>query len=257
MASTETTVSDRPPALSPPTLSPTALSPPTLSEVLRSLAFYVVFYCGSVVLVSLNMLTLLLPPGALLVMVRVWCRWHRWCCRHLLGIRVVVEGRMPDHPVLVAMRHESFFEAIDLPNLLRNPMIFAKQELLSIPLWGRLGRRYGLIAVDRDAGARALRSMIRAMRANGAAAERPLVIFPEGTRVPHGEVWPLQAGFAGLYKMAGLPIVPIAVDSGPLYHRRWKRAGVIRYRIGTELPPGLPRATIETAVQEAINVLKA
>ena len=230
---------------------------PTVGEILRNLAFYALFYGGSAVLVTFNMLTLFLPAGALIVMVGVWCRWHRWCCRHVLGIRVVVEGTMPDHPVLVAMRHESFFEAIDLPVLLGHPMIFAKQELLAIPLWGRLGRRYGLIAVDRDAGARALRSMIRAMRANAAAAARPLVIFPEGTRIPHGEVRPLQAGFAGLYKMAGLPVVPIAVDSGPLYHRRWKRAGVIPYRIGAEIPPSMPREQVEAAVHSAINAINA
>jgi 1-acyl-sn-glycerol-3-phosphate acyltransferase len=228
---------------------------PTFGEIARNIAFYPIFYLGSAVVVSFNMVCLFLPPRALLTMVGVWCRWHRWCCRHLLGIRVVVEGYMPDHPVLVAMRHESFFEAIDLPALLPNPMIFAKQELLTIPLWGRLGIRYGLIPVDRDAGARALRSMIRTMRANAAALARPLVIFPEGTRVPHNERWPLQAGFAGLYKMAGLPVVPIAVDSGPLYHRRWKRAGVIRYRIGDELPAGLSRDAIEAAVVVAINVL--
>ncbi len=228
---------------------------PSVGEVLRSLAFYGVFYAGSVLLVTVNMLTLLMPPRALIVMVAVWSNWHRWCCRYLLNIRVVVEGAMPDHPVLVAMRHESFFEAIDLPVLLRHPMIFAKKELLQIPLWGLLGRRYGLIAVDRDAGARALRAMIRAMRANGIGDARPLVIFPEGTRVPHGESWPLQAGFAGLYKMAALPVVPIAVDSGPLYHRRWKRSGVIRYRIGAEFAPGMGRDAVEAAVFGAINAL--
>ncbi|WP_420384473.1 lysophospholipid acyltransferase family protein [Novosphingobium sp.] len=228
---------------------------PTLGEIVRNCLFYSVFYGGSLPLIAFNMTTLLLPRGALFTMVRVWCRWHRWCCRHILGITIAIEGAMPDHPVLVAMRHESFFEAIDLPALLHNPMIFAKQQLLTIPMWGRLGIRYGLIAVDREAGARALRSMIRTMRANAIGAARPLVIFPEGTRVPHNTQAPLQAGFAGLYKMANLPVVPIAVDSGPLYHRRWKRAGVIRYRIGAEIPVGLTRDAVEAAVVAAINVL--
>jgi len=231
--------------------------PTRIRDVLRSLVFYALFYGVSVVLVSINMLTLPFPAGALHAMVRVWCAWHRWCCRHVLGIRVVVEGQVPDGAVLCAMRHESFFEAIDLPMLLRSPVIFAKAELFSIPVWGLLGRRYGLVMVDRHAGARALRSMIGAAKANATASgrTRPIVIFPEGTRVPHDEARPLQAGFAGIYKMGGLPVVPIAVDSGPLYHRRWKRAGVIRYRIGAELPPGLPRAEIEAKVTAAINAL--
>ncbi|WP_353228960.1 lysophospholipid acyltransferase family protein [Novosphingobium sp.] len=233
--------------------------PAGLAGLLRNIAFYTLFYGGSVPLLMINIVTLLLPAGVLFVMVRVWCGWHWWCCRHVLGIRVVVEGQVPDYPALFAMRHESFFEAIDLPILLHNPVVFAKQELFAIPLWGALGRRYGLVTVDRHAGARALKAMFAAARAHsrGAQRARPLVIFPEGTRVPHGTAAPLQAGFAGLYKIMGLPVVPVAVDSGPLYHRWWKRPGVITYRFGAEIPAGLPRHAIETAVHDAINALNS
>ena len=81
------------------------------------------------------------------------------------------------------------------------------------------------------------------------------MIFPEGTRVPHGTRRPLQAGFAGLYKMLGVPVVPVAVDSGLPYHRAWKRRRPITYRFGEPIPPGLPRAEIEARVLQAINAL--
>ena len=84
---------------------------------------------------------------------------------------------------------------------------------------------------------------------------RPLVIFPEGTRVPHGTAPQLQAGFAGIYKLLGLPVVAIAVDSGPLYHRWWKLPGVITYRVVEVVPPGLPRDELEQRVRAAINAL--
>ena len=84
---------------------------------------------------------------------------------------------------------------------------------------------------------------------------RNLIFFPEGTRVPHGEVRPLQSGFAGLYKMLGLPVVPVAVNSGPVYHKRLKRPGRIIYRFGEPIPPGLPRPEIEKRVLAAINAL--
>ena len=174
--------------------------------------------------------------------------------KRLLGIRVVVEGRLPESHTLVAIKHESFFEAIDVPNLIDYPAIFAKAELLRLPLWGWVARAYGLVAVERDQGAKALRAMIAA--AHRLSAEgRPLVIFPEGTRVAHGDAPPLQAGFAGLYKLLGLPVVPVAVDSGLLYHRLWKRAGTILVRIGATIPPGLPRNEIEERVHSAINEL--
>ena len=96
--------------------------------------------------------------------------------------------------------------------------------------------------------------MISAARTHTAAG-RPLAIFPEGTRVPHGTRPPMQSGFAGLYKLLALPVVPIAVDSGPVYHRTWKRRGTIIYRVGEPIPAGLPREEVETRVLAAINAL--
>ena len=225
--------------------------------ILRSALFYLVYYFGSAALVLASAGALIIGRRSLFAMVRLWARWHRWCCGHILRIRVVVEGALPQGKVLCAMRHESFFEALDLPLLLDNPVVFAKRELFAIPLWGMLARRYGLVAVDRAAGAGALRAMIAAaLDLVGPHGQvRPLVIFPEGTRVPQGRRPALQAGFAGLYKMLALPVVPIAVDSGPLYHRWIKRGGVIRYRIGAPIPPGLPRRAVEDQVQAAINAL--
>ena len=99
-----------------------------------------------------------------------------------------------------------------------------------------------------------LSGMIRSAKAM-VADGRPLVIFPEGTRVPHGERRALQAGFAGLYKMLGLEVVPVAVSSGEVYHRWLKKPGTITYRFGETMPPGLPREEIEALVLDAINAL--
>ena len=195
-------------------------------NVLRSLAFYALFYPGSALLTLLVAICAPFGDGVLVWLVRRWTQFHRWCVTRLLGIRVEMEGGPSAEPALYAIRHESFFEAIDAPVVFGRPSVFAKQELFAIPGWGAGARRYGLVPVARDQGAKALMAMIRAARALSAAG-RPLVIFPEGTRVPHGEVWPLQSGFAGLYKMLGLPVIPVAVNSGPLYHRRWKRRGTI------------------------------
>jgi 1-acyl-sn-glycerol-3-phosphate acyltransferase len=110
--------------------------------------------------------------------------------------------------------------------------------------------------VEREAGAKALRAMF-AVAKDYAGSGRPLAIFPEGTRVPPGSTPPLRAGFAGLYKVLGLPVVPVAVDSGRLYQRRWKRPGTITYRFAEPIPAGLPREAIETRVAAAIRALAA
>lgn len=224
--------------------------------VVRSLLFYAAFYLGSVFFVLGSVLVALVAPGGVRPVPDAWSRYHRACVRWLLGIRVEEHGMRPGGPVLYAIKHESFFEAIDLPNMLDHPVPFAKEELFSIPGWGRAANAYGAVSVARTEGAKTLRKMVS--EARGFAAQgRPLAIFPEGTRVPHGTRPPLQAGFAGLYKMLGLPVVPVAVNSGPLYHRFWKRRGTITLVFGEPIEPGLPREAIEARVHAAINVLNA
>ena len=223
-------------------------------RLLRNLAFYLAFYSGSLLITAASLIALPFSVDAFRRRVRDWPRWQRWCLTHLLGCEIVVEGEPLDEPVLYAIKHESFFEAIDAPRLFHLPSVFAKQELFRIPLWGRAASAFGLVPVERNAGARALMTMIRSAKAL-AAEGRPLVIFPEGTRVPHGERRALQSGFAGLYKMLGLPVVPVAVNSGPVYHKVLKKPGRITYRFGEPIPPGLPREEVEQRVLDAINVL--
>ena len=130
-----------------------------------------------------------------------------------------------------------------------------KQELARIPFWGWAARMYGAIAVDRNASAAAMRGMMRAATA-AKAKGRSILIFPEGTRVIPGEQPPLKPGFAGLYRMLGLPAVPIACDSGWLVPRKGPaRSGTITFRFGEPIPPGLPRAEVEKRVHAAINAL--
>jgi len=224
------------------------------ADVVRSLVFYALFYGVTILLAFVVSLQLVLPGRTFVQTIFVWTRFHRLLMKVILGIRVRVEGEVPRGPVLVALKHESFYEAIDLPVLLDYPVVFAKIELLRLPLWGRAGRHYGLIGVERDQGAKALRAMLSEAR-RLAKEGRPMAIFPEGTRTPHGRRAPLQAGFAGIYKVLGLPVVPAAVDSGPLYQRRWKRPGTITVRFADAIPAGLPRPEVEARVLAGINAL--
>ncbi|GAA0270541.1 lysophospholipid acyltransferase family protein [Alteraurantiacibacter aestuarii] len=222
-------------------------------HVLRSLIFYVAFYGGSVFHVLGAMIALRVAPRWLRPICDAWSGWHHWCVENLLGIRIEITGINPKGVALFAIKHESFFEAIEVPHLFNHPAGFAKQELFDIPGWGKVAAAYGAIPVARDEGAKALRTMLKDARMH-IAAGRPMIIFPEGTRVPPGQRPELQAGFAALYKMLKLPVIPVAVESGRVYETMWKRPGVIRVHFGEPIETGLSREEIEDRTRAAINI---
>ena len=85
-----------------------------------------------------------------------------------------------------------------------------------------------------------------------------MLIYPEGTRVRVGETPRLQSGFAALYRALGLPVVPVALDSGLLWGRGFvHRSGIVTIKVGDIIPAGLPRKEIEARVHVAINVLES
>lgn len=223
---------------------------------LRSLAFMLAFYSGSALLVFSALLAAWPWPSAVPAIATVWSRFHRLCARWLLGQKVRIEGELPHGRYLYIVKHESMFETIDLLCLFDRPVIAAKRELLDMPAWGRIARLYGLIPIERSAGASAMRTLRAAARA-ATDQGRAVCLFPEGTRVPHGEAPPLRAGFAGLYSLLGMPVVPIAIDSGRLSPRGkfMKRPGTITYKVGEIVPTGLDRREAEARVHAAINAL--
>ena len=224
--------------------------------VLRSLLFMLVFYLGSILPVLYGLVAIPFGSKGVRQAGRMWAGFHHWCAVNILGIRVRIEGTIPQLPVLFAIKHESMFETIEILNLIRDPAVLVKKELTEIPLWGKVAVLHGVIVIDRDGGAAALRLLIRAARA-AAAEGRSLVIFPEGTRVPHGQRPPLRAGFAGLYRHIGLPVVPVAMDSGRVSprHSFLKRPGVVTFRFGEVIPIGLDRTEAEAIVHCEINAL--
>ncbi len=226
-----------------------------MTATLRTLAFRVAFYGLSVPIVLATPISALFGRRAMMAHAHAWARVHRVLTRRLLGIRVRVEGVVPDRPVFYAAKHQAMFETLELQLILHGPAMVLKRELTRIPLWGWAAQRYGAIVADRDASAAALRSMMRDARALTAQG-RSILIYPEGTRVAPGERPPLQSGFAGLYRTLGLPVVPVALDAGRVWPRRGaKRPGVVTIRIGDPIPPGLPRAEIEARGHAAINAL--
>lgn len=226
-------------------------------QLLRSLAYALVFYPGTFLFVLAGLTASLFGKKATRSLVKTWSRFGYRLANSVLGIRSEVIGSVPDGAMLIAVKHQSMYETLEIVRIADTPTVVLKRELTWIPLFGWLTRRYGVIAVDRGAGPSALRAMVAAGR-EAIAEERPIAIYPEGTRVGVGETPPLQAGFAGLYRALGLPVVPVATDSGRLWPRRrlLKSPGTVHFIVGETIPPGLSRAEVEARVHAAINALE-
>ena len=223
---------------------------------IRSVLFTIIFYLGSIPVVIAAGLGGLFGQEGVIAGSRRWAQYHYWCVRWILGIRVVVEGQFPTGACIIAMKHESMLEAIEILRLIDRPATVFKAELIRIPIWGWVARRHGVIPISREAGSAALRMMLKAAR-EAASTDRPIVIFPEGTRVAPGERPALRPGIAGLYKTLGLPVYPVALNTGRLWPRGkfLRYAGVVTVRVGEPIPAGLPREEIEARIHTAINVL--
>lgn len=236
-------------------MRPSALA--TSIAALRSLVFSAAFLLGSLVIVPLVLLTGWLAPRQLLFIgPKLWAGYFYACSRWLLGIRLHIDGTIPAGPHLFAIKHESAYEAIMTLWLFAHPAVVMKAELRAIPVWGTASARHGSIWVDRAGSATMLRAMMKAAT-TAVTAGRPVVIFPEGTRVGVGETPPLAAGFAGLYKLLKLPVVPIALDTGTVWPKAFvKHPGMVTLLIGDAIASGLPRGDVEARVHAAINALQ-
>lgn len=222
---------------------------------LRSAAFNAWFYgLTTLLLVLVSPAVRALAPGRAMALARLWARLTLGALRPLCGIAWQVSGleHLPaEGPALIASMHQSAFDTIVWALLQPRFTYVLKRELTRIPLFGPMLRLTGMIAVDRAAGAAAIRGLLRA--ADLAVADgRQIVIFPEGTRVAPGASAALQPGIAALAARTGLPVIPVVTDSGRCWGRRAfrKRPGTIHVAIQPPIPPGLPRERLLARLAE-------
>ena len=192
----------------------------------------------------------------------IWIDGTLFLLKHVVGIdyRIVGAENLPKTPAIYAAKHQSAWETLFLSRYLDYPAFVLKKELLSIPLFGWFLKKAGMIAIDRKAGASALRSMAR-QATETLASGRSILIFPEGTRVPPGQSRPYQPGVAALYTQLKVPVVPMALNSGLFWGRQSfiKKPGTIVVEILPPIQPGLDRKALmrelENRIETAANAL--
>lgn len=209
---------------------------------LRSIAFSIAFPVWTGICCIVLAFGPFLPRKGAVAMAVLWVRSVAWVERHVLGLNYRVIGRenLPVHGAfIVAAKHQSTFETMKLHLILNDPAIVLKKELLRIPIWGRYLRQTGMIPIDRSAGRRAVGNMLNASE-KAKAEGRPIVIFPQGTRIPVGAKRSYKSGVVALYQQLGLPILPLALNSGLFWPKTgMKHGGTVTFSFLPPIEPGL------------------
>ena len=226
---------------------------------LRSIAYNALFYLNLILHILIAIPTFLLPRRAFMTIAKSWGRTSN-ALLAVAGIRVELRGRekIPPGALLVASKHQSFWEAFTLLTLFDDPAFIVKRELMWIPFFGWLLWKADQVPVDRRAKGGAIAGMME--RARAALAEgRQIVIFPEGTRTAPDAPPSYRSGMANLYAATGVPCLPIALNSGVFWPRRkfLRYPGTIVLEVLDPIPPGLDRDAFAARLQDDIETATA
>ena len=224
--------------------------------LVRSVLFNILFYGFTLLVGVFGLPAFLIGPRAVRTVSRFWSRTLVAMARVVAGIDVDLRGveNLPTGPAIVAAKHQSAWETLYFTELLDAPAAVLKEELVRAPVIGPYMRAMDMIPVDRKAGASALRRMVDKAR-EAVAVGRPILIFPQGTRVAPGVQAPYHPGTAALYAGLGLPVIPVALNSGLYWSRNsfWKRPGKIVVEFLPAIPPGLDRRAFMARLQETLE----
>lgn len=223
---------------------------------IRSFLFNIYLFGGTAIIAIVLLVLMPFSSQEMRKGSQFWTRYVMWGMRVITGIEYEVRGleNLPENGAIVACKHQSAWDTAIFVLLRLSTAYILKKELLSIPFYGWYVKRSGHIAVDRAAGASALKQMVADVK-DRLERKRNVVIFPEGTRSAPGTPGTYQPGVAAIYTQTKQPVIPVAVNSGLFWGRRsfLKKPGKIVMEIMPAIEPGLKRKEFMEVLQKTIE----
>jgi 1-acyl-sn-glycerol-3-phosphate acyltransferase len=229
-------------------------------QPIRSFLFTLAYFGWTAIVLLTCWWLLFLSHRHVLALVHFYVRTIVFLEKHVLGLewRVIGREHVPAHgSFIVAAKHQSAWETMKLHLLFPpDPAVVLKKELLRIPIWGSFARKLELIAIDRAAKGEARTAMLTGAT-EAIAAGRPIVIFPQGTRVPPGRPAKYRFGVANLYEQLQLPVLPMALNSGVFWPKSLfgKRGGCVTVEFLPLLAPGLSSQDLMATLEEQLETV--
>jgi 1-acyl-sn-glycerol-3-phosphate acyltransferase len=226
-------------------------------QLIKSLFFNIFLYVGIVLVFILAMPTLILPAKFTLYCGKFLAYYIILILRLFLNTKVIfhgLENLKKNEKFFIASAHQSMFETFVLQAPLNFPIFILKKELLKIPLFGWYLKKIGSIEIIRETTTKKNLNFLDKIKNTIQKNNRPLLIFPQGTRVKFDDKSPFKKGVGRIYDSLKLPCIPVALNSGKIWPKNSfiKYPGDIHVSFLEPIKPGLEKTVFLKILEEKI-----
>ena len=189
----------------------------------RNIIFSIFFFTGIIIISFIFLPSFFLPKKIVLLGGRFMGYWTGFCLKFFLSTKIEIKGKeniVSNEKFFIAASHQSMFETFYLQTIFNSPIFILKKELILIPIFGWYLKKIGSIAIDRDKISRENLNFFDNVSTILNKLKRPLIIFPQGTRVLPNERPPFKKGASRIYEELKITCVPIAINSGYVWPKR-------------------------------------
>ena len=191
--------------------------------MIRNILFLIFFYIGIISICIFYLPTFLLPHKITLTGGKLMGHWSKFCLNLFLSTNVVIKGKeniINNEKFFIVCSHQSMFETFFLQTIFNSPVFILKKELLLIPVFGWYLRKIGSISIQRNKVTKDNLSFYDDIHKTIKKTNRPLIIFPQGTRVNSDDRPAFKKGVARIYEELKISCQPIAINSGYVWPKK-------------------------------------
>ena len=225
--------------------------------MIRNILFTFFFFTGIILISIIFIPSFFLPQRIVLIGGKLMGYWAAFCLRFFLSIKIIIKGReniILDNKFFIASSHQSMFETFFLQTIFNSPVFILKKELLKIPIFGWYLKKIGSISIDRNKITKENLGFFDQISDLITKSNRPLIIFPQGTRLHPEDRSPFKKGASRIYEELKIQCQPVAINSGYIWPKKGEKNSNLNLIISI-LPPiasGLDKKTFLNILEEKI-----
>ena len=214
--------------------------------MIRNLIFSIFFFTGIIVISILFLPSLFLPKKITLFGGKLMGHWAGFCLKFFLSTKIIIKGKeniIIDKKFFIASSHQSMFETFYLQTIFNSPVFILKKELLLIPIFGWYLKKIGSISIKRNKVSKENLNFFENISKIILNSNRPLIIFPQGTRVLPNERPPFKKGASRIYEELKIKCQPVAINSGYVWPKKGAKISnkTITISVLKPIPAGLSK----------------